>query len=62
MKKIFNAKSKKKEIGKGKILKKNLNEEFRLSSSTPKAPNTQKSVFTRLSKQVLCKTQLQLRK
>ena len=52
MKKIFNAKSKKKEIGKGKILKKNLNEEFRLSSSTPKAPNTQKSVFTRLSEQM----------
>ncbi len=52
MKKIFNVKSKKKEIGKGKILKKNLNEEFRLSSSTPKAPNTQKSVFTRLSEQM----------
>ena len=50
--KIFNSKSKKKEIGKGKIVKKNLNENFRPSSNSPKTRNTQKSVFTRLSEQM----------
>ena len=50
--KIFNSKSKKKEIGKGKIVKKNLNEKFRPSSNSPNTRTTQKSVFTRLSEQM----------
>ena len=50
--KIFNTKSKKKEIGKGKIVKKNLNENLRPSSNSPNTRTTQKSVFTRLSEQM----------
>ena len=50
--KTFNSKSKKKDIGKGKIVKKNINENLRPSSNSPKTGNTQKSVFTRLSEQM----------